>query len=527
MPDTAPIHILPEPYSSWNIHPHWSDDSCRYQRGVISSDGVWVPLLSEKGYDVFNCFKRYVLLSGCRKSAKSIVTANKFLRNMWENDGSIGALIAKTAKNAKGGAWSDMVRFVLEGWQKAGIGIKILEGPKADPVTKMEFIVINNVHGGRSEIQIHSLMHEHEVEEKFKSMRFSCIWLSEADQFKSRHVFDVLKEQLRVIGIPFNNHQFLFDCNPPEEGDEHWLHDLFYKGGEPESPFYIKNHQQFYQRFQFGLDDNPFLNPQEREELENSYGHDKTLRARFIEGKWVKDTTAGLFAEQFIHNIHVVGNASSPDKKDWEIITPNPDAPYLITGTDIGELNHATSFIMQRLNADDDTCYDVFDEVCSIDKQVSVAEFADMVYERVQFWSKWMQEKYKLSKPPLWKHWADSSLFNYKSSSNTNDAQIFWAQSDGTMRLRPVVKGSGSIKQRIALARRLFYSNRLFISAHCKWNIGWAMHLKPGKTKSEPVRAGSEHRHTFDATTYAIGSEIPHEMFAQQTSTTATGIVII
>jgi PBSX family phage terminase large subunit len=520
------IHDLPSPYSSWNIIPPWNDEACRFQRGVITPEGIWVPLLSEKGYEVFDCFKRYVLLSGCRKSAKSVVTANKFLRNMWENDGSVGALIAKTAKNAKGGAWSDMIKFVLEGWRKSGMGIKILEGPKADSVTKMEYIIINNVHGGKSEIQIHSLQHEHEVEEKFKSMRFSCIWLSEADQFKSRHVFDVLKEQLRVIGIPFNNHQFLFDCNPPEEGDEHWLHDLFYKGGDPESPFCIKNHSQFYERFQFGLDDNPFLNPQEREELENSYGHDKTLRARFIEGKWVKDTMAGLFQEQFVHNIHVIGDASSPDKSEWETIAP-ANVPFLITGTDIGELNHSTSFICPRIDENDDVCYDVFDEVCSIDKQVSVAEFAAKVWERTQFWNKWMMAKYKLKHAPAWHHWCDSSLFNYDASSNTNDAQIFFSESNGQIRMRPVKKGAGSIKQRIALCRRLFFSNRLLISAHCKWNVGWAQNLKPGKTKAEPVRAGSEHRHTFDATSYAIGSEIPHEMFGQQSVATSTGAISI
>lgn len=518
-------HQLPPPYNTWEIIPPW-DSEYHAQRGVVTKEGIWIPLLSQKGLAAFNSFKRNILLAGSRKSTKSVTCANKFLRNMWENDGSVGAIIAKTAKNVKGGAWGDLVKFALRGWIDAGMGIKILEGPKSDPTTKMEYIVINNVHGGRSEIQVHSLMHEHEVEEKFKALRFSCIWLSEADQFTSRHVYDILSDQLRVIGIPYQNHQFLLDCNPPEDGDEHWLHDVFYKAKNPETKHFIDGHDQLYDRFEFGLDDNPFLDPRERIELENRYKYDEVKRQRFIEGKWVKDSTSGLFDEQFLPNIHVVGNVDSPDRSEWETITP-ANVPFLITGTDMGELNHATSFICPRMDDEGDTCYDVFDEVCQIDKQTGVADFAAEMWERVQFWNKWFMKTYNTKTPPNWHHWCDSSLFNYRATANTNDAQIFFSESDGQVRLRPVKKGQGSIKQRISLARRLFFANRLTISAHCKWNIGWARFLKPGKAKNEPVKAGSEHRHTFDATTYAIGSELPHEILGDNTPSTSTGIISI
>jgi hypothetical protein len=174
----------------------------------------------------------------------------------------------------------------------------------------------------------------------------------------------------------------------------------------------------------------------------------------------------------------------------------------------------------------EDTSYDIFDEICSIDKQVSVRVFAKSVWERVQFWQKWMMDAYGLKEPPMWRHWADSSLWDFSATANSNDAQIFWDVSEHQMGLRPVVKGKGSIRQRIGMTKRLFHDNRQFISAHCRWNISWARFLKPGKQKNQPISDSSlPFNHSFCATSYAIGAEIPAELQIDDTPSVATGII--
>lgn len=515
---------LPPPLDKLNIQPPLSE-AYTYQRGVIDGNSRWFPLLSVKGYEVYNSYKRNILACGSRKSGKTLGIGNRFMRHLWEVDGAVGGVVAKTAKNAKIGVWRDIRQFVLPGWIQANFGLKVIKHG-TDPATKMEYIILRNMHGGESELQLHSLDYEFDVEEKFKSSRFSIIWLSEADQFCDRIVYDILEDQLRVVGIPFEQHHFIFDCNPPQEGDEHWLHDLFFKAADENSDKHIKNHHERYQAFQFGLDDNPFLDPREKENLIAKYQHDPVKYARFVEGKWVKDTTAGHFDDVFLYNVHVVGKADSPRPDDWETLAPAEHSVQLITGTDMGDLNHATSFISLRVNEQDEVCYDIFDEICSIGNKLSVEDFAGMVWDRVNLWNKWYKDTYN-HEPPPWRHWADSSLWNYSATANNNDAQIFYDVSDGKLLLNPVLKGKGSIRQRIAMCKRLLFANRLLISAHCRWNVGWCRYLRPGRAKNEPIQAGNEFRHQFDATSYAIGSEVPYEMGWSQEPTKATGMVVI
>lgn len=525
-------NLLPPPYNRWDIRPPWlppEKENYPYQRMVVLPDGQTVPLLSEKGYSAFNCYKRFLLCSGAKKTTKTISIANRFLRNMWEVDGAVGAIIGHTMSNTKHGTYRDLIKWVLPGWCNADFGMKVIRGPITDNASKKEFIIVRNMHGGESEIQLHSLDYELDVEKKFRSLRFSCIWLAEADLFADRSVFDLLRQQLRLIGVPLARHQFLFDCNPPLEGDEHWLHDVFRKATDPKSKHYLPKHEELFKEYQFGLDDNPFMPEEEKEEIKRSYAHDPVKYARFCKGEWIVDTAGGLFDDTYVHNVHCVGSAESPDKSEWECIVPPEDTPRLLTGTDTGAFNHATSFIVPRMNEEGLWVYDCFDEVCNIGKQVSMDEYAKQVWERVQFWTKWMTDTYKLTEPPLWRHWCDSSLFSYESKSNTNDAQIFMDVSDGHIGMRSPVgqKHRRQVAARVAMMQRLLHAQRFFISAQCHWNISWARFLKPGRAANQTLMPGSIHSHTFSATSYAIGAELPHELKTQYTPTVATGMVCI
>lgn len=514
---------LPPELASLNIQPPWHEEY-PYQR-MVHDNGACYPLLSKKGYALYNCYKRHILAIGNRKAAKTINVGNRFMRHVWETPDDVGAVIAKTAKNAKIGVWRDVKRFILPGWCRAGWGMEIVD-QGTDPTTKMEYVRVSNMHGGTSELQLHSLDYAYDVEEKFKSARFGIIWLSEADQFEDRCVMDILEDQLRIIGVPYDQHQIICDCNWPELGDEHWLHEIFESAKDPESKFYREDYHEEFEVFKFGLPDNPFLDPREKTNLERKYRHDPVKMSRFVNGdKWVKDTSEGLFDEVFFANIHIKGSAVGADKSKWEVITPHKNARLLITGTDSGDLNNSSAFIVPRSGNREDSEYDIFDEICYIDKTVSIRKFATEVWARVQFWSKWMKDTYGVENVQ-WLHFADSSLWEYSSTANNNDAQIFYEVSDGSLLLRPVVKGKGSVKQRIGMAKRLFHDNRLFISDHCRWNTGWARYLKPGKAKNQPISEGTKKfKHAFDAATYALGAIIPHELQVEDSPSVATGIV--
>ncbi len=518
--------VLPPPLDQWNIQPPLADETFRFQRGVVDEHGTWVPLLTPKGYEVFNDRHRNILLKGCRKSSKTVGAANKFTRHLWENDGAVAGVFARTMKNGLGGAWNDLTNFVLPGWQAADFGFKIVERG-VNPSSKMPFVRIKNMHGGTSEVQLHSVNHEPDIESQVMALRFSAIWFSQAEQFMSMDTYRILLMQLRMemFGIPRSEHFAIFDANPPEDGEDHWLHDLFEKGKIEGSRFFRKDYHDFFSSYQFGLDDNPLLDPADKEELKNTYRADPVKYERMVEGKWVRDAVEGLFDQQFQFNIHVKGSSEGEDKSQWQVITPHRNAEVLLTGTDTGDLNHATTFICPRVDGRDEVCYDVFDEITSIDKAVSVRAFAKDVWARVQFWQKWMMDTYGLKEPPPWRHWADSSLFDFNAGANNNDAQVFWEASGKEIGMRPVVKGKGSIRARIGMARRLFHDNRLLISSHCLWNVSWARYLKPGKANNKPISDGTiKFKHTFDATTYAIGAEVPYELKDDDKPSVATGI---
>ena len=128
-----------------------------------------------------------------------------------------------------------------------------------------------------SEVQLHSLENVWEVEAKFKGTRFSLLWISEADQFEDRVVFDALSDQLRVVGIPYENHQLIADLNPPEAGIEHWLAKTWFPKLQ-DGP----SRDDSYARINFTLDDNPFLDPREKNDLVTKYSYDKQLYARYV-----------------------------------------------------------------------------------------------------------------------------------------------------------------------------------------------------------------------------------------------------
>lgn len=520
-----PIQLPPE-LASLNIQPPWGDEYA-YQRMVLAEKDECYPLLSIPGYGIYNSYKRHMLCIGTRKGSKSIAIANKCVRHAWEINGAIVAVVCRSIKNAKAGVWRDLQNFVLPGWKDA-CGLKIVkEG--TDAVSKMEYIRIINSHGTISEFQLHSCDYSPKAEGQFKGTRFSMVWISEADQFEDRTLFDVISDQLRIIGIPYSQHQIICDCNWPEDGDTSYLWNIFEGAKDPESKYYRADYHEEFEVRVLELMENPFLDAREKNDLYQKYKHDPVKFKRFVSNpdrEWIRDSSAGHFDNFYIHNAHCLGKVVGLDKSKWEVIVPPKDTRTVIIGIDGGDVNNAASFLFPWVNTNDDISYSIFDELCYVSEPVSIKRFFTEVWAKRNFWDDWIRKTYDIKQPLDWHYWADSSLWEYSSSANNNDAQIAWEASGKQMALRPVVKGKGSIRQRIAMTKRLFFDNRLFISANCTWNISWARFLKPGKAKNQPIADSSKpFNHAFCSSSYALGAEIPHELQQDDQPSVATGII--
>jgi len=519
---------LPPELASLNIQPPWGEEY-RYQRFVINENGEAYPLLSIKGYGLYNSTKRHILAIGTRKASKSICIANKVARHLWETDGAVVAVVCRSIKNAKIGVWKDLVNFVLPGWENAGWGFKI-EKVGVDGVSKMEYVRVRNQHGTISEVQLHSCDYAFAAPEKFKGARFSMVWISEADQFEDRILFDSLCDQLRVLGLDFSKHQIIVDCNWPEEGSDSHLFCIFEEGKNPDSKYFRDNYHDEFEIRLFSLYENPFLDPREKDDLKRRYAHDVIKFKRLVDnptGEWAKDVSAGHFDDVVLPNIHFIGKCEGSDKSKWEVITPEKSSITLYTGNDPGGVNnHACSFICTHRNPQDEIVFSVFDEVVSVGTNLNVKKFAYEVFERVKFWTEWIAKDNPGRPEVKWYHFADDSVVGYDARAHRTDAQIFKDVSGGKIDLIPVEKGHGSIMQRIDMTKRLFFDNRLFISAHCRWNIAWARYLKPGKKQGETIAPSSKiYNHSFSATSYALRKLVPIEGFQHDTPSVAQGII--
>jgi hypothetical protein len=507
------------PFSGYRIVPPL-DQPYAYQRGMITEDGRWMPLLLPKSLSVFNDYTRVILLAGGRKAGKTMNAAtNKIVRHVWENDGALWGIIGKTIRNVSEGVWKDLISFCLPGWIEANIGLTLTLAPRMTADSHMRYLRIRNMHGGESEIQMHSLDHEQDVEAKFKSMRFSGIFISEIDQFSDRRVLDILLDQLRLPGIAYDNHVLLADCNPPIEGEDHWVYPALVDDS-PNNNLRVPNSKTYH----FFVDENYLLDPKELKELKEKYAYDPVKYMRFVESKWVKDTTTSYFDGLFFSNIHVVGHRDGPNKANWDVLVPSDDSTVLITGSDLGDVNHCTTFLSSRINEDGEAVFDIFDELSSIGQPVSLLQYGSLLWAKVKKWDEWMKKR---GKQVRWRHWVDSSAMRYRAGADATDARVVYMASEGNIAMRGVMKGAGSIMHRVNLAKRLFYENRLFISIVCNETINWCTFLRPGTRVNEPIAKDLRSRHAFDSATYALSQELPMEVERGSRPSRTKGVVVM
>ncbi len=464
------------------------------------SQGRWLPDLSPRGLELFNARDRYLLAWGPRKTGKTIAVLNRLVRHAFESPSTTIAIVAKTLKVGRIGPWSDLLRYILPKWIAAKIGFEITREESFMADTKMCYIRVRSPYSLETQIELHSCEHPDEAESRFKSGRWSLVYISEADTFPDPKPFRVLSDQLRNPLMPFAAHQFLMDANPAVEGEDHWLHKTFFgpQGTLHPSPAYSR----LFREMRFDFSDNPWLAPEEKAELQAKYESDPVDRARFLDGVWLADRSRYLFGEVFRPATHVIGGSVGGGESEY--LAPSQSCIEMYTGWDLGDRNHACVIFASRETDAGLPAFDVFDEIVALNRDTALSDFVEAVMDRMDFWEAAMG-----GRTLQWRHWSDSSSFRYRSAIDSNEELEVRRISGGRILLHAAQKAPHSVRMRVKLVRKLLFENRLFFSAFCPKLIDSIAMLREGPSKAEYIRTDDPRKHAFDALTYGLSHANP------------------
>lgn len=493
---------------------------------------MWNPRLTEKQREFYDSTKRMRLAYGARASGKTWGVEHTVIRHLWRNQARV-AVITKTTRQGSLGVWPELTGVIFDEWTDAGVSsphsdIGWAMKPRRDPITKIHNAKIFNRYGGASELVLFPIEHANEALEKLLSTQFSLIWISEGHLYNDRAIFDTALGQLRLTGVPFKETLILVDTNPPETGTKHFLHDIFFKErAQEEWPEYFteetiaafKERQSQMGVFRFPIESNTFLDPGLKSQIIAQYAHDRFSYRRFVLSEWIDGIIIGVFQGVFSRVRHIVGNADNRNPDEWEIIPPVSTSecvtegglPLLITGWDMGDVNHAWVCI-QPIYVADTVHFRIIDEYVVTKTEMSVEEFTDAVIERM------IRMAQMADFGIYWRNFSDSSAFEFRAAirrqdlpldSDMTDAALVEARSHGEILLEgsSQVKKPGWQRRRVNFLAQLLRENRLVTSAHCKAVIAMFCGLKKaeGSTKIGPYLDPDQiEKHPFDATSYAI-----------------------
>jgi hypothetical protein len=82
-------------------------------------NGIWYPSLSPKQFEIFNCYGRYVLVSGPRYAAKTWGVMHRLMRHAWETPTARVGVFTNTLKNAKVGVWDLLYEKIIPEWTES------------------------------------------------------------------------------------------------------------------------------------------------------------------------------------------------------------------------------------------------------------------------------------------------------------------------------------------------------------------------------------------------------------------------
>lgn len=447
--------------------------------------------------------KRFIFMHGPRKTTKSNTAQNMVLMHAHYFDGAMIGIFVKGLKGAVGsGVWhqlTDPRDGLIAQWARDpdGVQLQYETPPTMKSDTKMRWFRIYNRHGGVSEVQLHTIVSERDIESLLKDQQFSMAYIVEADRFESPDIFKRLVEQLR--GTPRIPHQFrriIVDSNPAKEGTDHWLYWTFIKDKDGN---YIPDIDPRIAEFGFTMDDNPFIPDEEKQEIYLNNKSDPVDLARLYYGQWIKDTRGTIFKEQFRPSFHIVGGERG------EVLLPGNECYELPCGFDLGDAsNHAAVIAAKRYGPKGQPIYDVIDELVIINQNYSLET---LTYEFIEKMKRWEEHMRPDKITPIFRFWSDSSSTRYLAVANGSEANAIYTWSEGKIVLRGVRKGAGSVGRRIQLLKRILAEDRIFVSNSCPHVKDMLEHIKTNEKGVIPEN--SPYKHAFDALTYMIGYEEP------------------
>jgi hypothetical protein len=498
----------------------------------LDKEGNWYPLLFDRQLEVFNSKARALLVCGPRLSGKTWAVLARIVRHLWDTPGARVAMFSRTMKNAKdGGTWMDMHNITLPEWINSGIGMEYttlnadgVPGWKTDGSTRTPYFRVSNRWGGQSEVRLFSLDFDDGIEDKLKEQRFSLIYFSELSKFRDRKVLSIALPALRMPHLKMADQMWIADTNPGEEGESSWIYETWYmerllsydqycdyfkeRGRTPLGETEFRNFQSGLELIEIKPEENPFIEPAVIEELKATYAYDAGLYARYVKGLWVygDGDSSRHFRTAFRPNIHVVGDCSAPNSDDWIYLNPSENCYELITGWDLGDVNHA-AVAMEKMYLNNVLHFVVLEELESIETPISIEEFTQEFVGLIE-WLDSVAGKKLLTTS----NWSDrSSIEKYSATADTFPYLEVYAASNERIYLQGVPKGRGSVKVRVQLLKQLLVQGRIKFSAHLTGLHRMLRDLKKGKGKLDYV-ISDENKHLFDALTYPLLMECADDL---------------
>jgi hypothetical protein len=465
----------------------------------------WMPKMGPVGLEFMWDKTENILLHGPKGTCKSTIAVHKEVKEMHENFNNLGLMISMFhSSSTEGGVWEKLVTYVLPEWYD-GIGLDFSE-PKMDPKTKAMLIFVGNKFGGWSRIVLKSLppgSTSATLTSKAYGTEPGFVLFDEIGLADDPAYFTKIAQQMRRPGIA--NPQFVGTCNPPELGEEHWLHDLFFK-----QPLEDEESAKNYKAIAVPMSENVFWTPEQIEKNKRRVmaecRFDPSAFERLIAGEWVaRPVGNALFSDIFFFNKHVVGDA-----KNGIGLLPEKGFPLIIS-YDPGNVNSSISIQQLVVYKDGKMRWLWLDDIDYLGEKVMFRKLAWRVIERMKFWRETVKHPFKFV------HVGDEAAINqYRASSGSYDMKEFedvynevakengFKPDEGHDKIKIIgcPHGPGSVEARVHMTRSELADSTLLVSATARTSVSMFMHLpESAKDPGMPLKT-SKWRHKFDSGTY-------------------------
>ena len=483
-------------------------------------DTNWLPPMTDQQEAVFFDDRKYLLLYGGRASGKSFVALHKCVRHCYENANALAMVCTLTrAGSTAGGAWEDLLTLaddhkgnpagVLEIWRK-GIGLEYTEeyGDKAGN----KYIDIRSADGGVSKIMQMSLPSGSIVTNRIKTVKPSYFLFEElTNTSDSSYFYKVIQQLGRRRGVPAKAQQYCATCNPPDEGQEHWVYKAFIQEAFINKEDGTRIPDPEYAVHCLNPAENPYMEDKESylRSVEQESRLDPTAYDRNILGKWVaKVTGSGIFEGFYDPALHIKGELG---KSGIKVRAFEEDAKMpVVVGYDPGDVNNARVF-MQKHNFGNRQVWTVIDESIKIKERRSIEILVRDVMDKMVMLNKKAGEilhYIHIGDRQGWEQWNSQGDLTYKRMREISMHLI--RTEDRYKDLTPIhmlapEKGAGSIVERVHLVRDRLLTNDLVVSGLCPKVDNMFRFLRCEKDKiDKPLKTGKGEIHVFDALSYPI-----------------------